>query len=61
PLFTVRAFAITALSGLGRIPGALLGGLLLGHRETPCPPSTCRARAKVEHGCEPHPGVGVGD
>ncbi|MDQ7028991.1 MAG: branched-chain amino acid ABC transporter permease [Ardenticatenia bacterium] len=34
PLFTVRAFAITALGGLGRIPGALLGGLLLGIVET---------------------------
>ncbi len=34
PLFTVRAFAITALGGLGRIPGALLGGLLLGVVET---------------------------
>ncbi len=34
PIFTVRAFAITALGGLGRIPGALLGGLLLGIVET---------------------------
>ncbi len=34
PLFTVKAFAITALGGLGRIPGALLGGLILGVVET---------------------------
>jgi branched-chain amino acid transport system permease protein len=27
---TLRAFAITALAGLGSIPGALMGGLLLG-------------------------------
>jgi branched-chain amino acid transport system permease protein len=30
PPLTLRAFAITALAGLGSIPGALLGGLLLG-------------------------------
>ncbi len=30
PPLTLRAFAITALAGLGSIPGALMGGLLLG-------------------------------
>ncbi len=30
PPFALRAFTITALGGLGRIPGALLGGLTLG-------------------------------
>lgn len=30
PPLTLKAFAITAMSGLGSIPGALLGGLLLG-------------------------------
>lgn len=28
--WTLKAFAITAMSGLGNIPGALLGGMLLG-------------------------------
>lgn len=31
---TLKAFAITAMSGLGSIPGALLGGLVLGLIET---------------------------
>jgi len=30
PPLTLKAFAITAMSGLGSIPGALLGGLILG-------------------------------
>ena len=34
PPLTLRAFTITALGGLGSIPGALLGGLLLGVTET---------------------------
>ncbi|RME81360.1 MAG: branched-chain amino acid ABC transporter permease [Caldilineae bacterium] len=34
PPFTLKAFTITALGGLGRIPGALLGGIILGVVET---------------------------
>ncbi len=34
PVFTLKAFTITALGGLGRIPGALIGGVLLGIVET---------------------------
>jgi branched-chain amino acid transport system permease protein len=30
PPLTLKAFAITAMSGLGNIPGALLGGIILG-------------------------------
>ncbi|MCB0097477.1 MAG: branched-chain amino acid ABC transporter permease [Caldilineaceae bacterium] len=30
PPLTLKAFAITALSGLGSIPGALMGGMMLG-------------------------------
>jgi len=30
PPFTLKAFAITAMAGLGNIPGALLGGIILG-------------------------------
>lgn len=30
PPLTLKAFAITAMAGLGNIPGALLGGILLG-------------------------------
>ncbi len=34
PALTLKAFAITAMSGLGSIPGALLGGIVLGLIET---------------------------
>lgn len=30
PAWTLKAFAITAMSGLGNIPGALMGGMVLG-------------------------------
>ena len=30
PPLTLKAFAITAMSGLGSIPGALMGGIVLG-------------------------------
>ena len=30
PLWSLKAFAITAMSGLGNIPGALMGGIVLG-------------------------------
>ena len=32
--FTLKAYTITALGGLGRIPGALAGGVVLGVTET---------------------------
>jgi branched-chain amino acid transport system permease protein len=34
PPLTLRAFTITALGGLGSIPGAVLGGIILGVTET---------------------------
>ena len=34
PPFTLKAYTITALGGLGRIPGALMGGVVLGVTET---------------------------
>lgn len=34
PVFTLKALTITTLGGLGRIPGALLGGIVLGVVET---------------------------
>lgn len=33
PPFTLKAFTITALGGLGRIPGVLMGGIVLGVTE----------------------------
>jgi branched-chain amino acid transport system permease protein len=30
PVLTLKAFAITAMAGLGNIPGALMGGIILG-------------------------------
>ena len=33
PAWTLKAFAITAMSGLGNIPGALFGGMVLGLAE----------------------------
>ena len=33
PPFTLKAVTITALGGLGRIPGALMGGIILGITE----------------------------
>ena len=34
PPLTLKAYTITALGGLGRIPGALMGGVVLGVTET---------------------------